>query len=70
MNELKRSELTELNIDDYMRQEKKNGVRKITWSPKHAKLLRRFAKAMYPGDSLPNSFPHRELYFGIKHYVR
>ena len=53
---MKQKDVTILNIDDYMREQKVKGIRTIRWSKRCWAILRLFTKG--------------SVYMGIKHYQR
>ncbi len=70
---MKQNEINAINVDDYIREQKTNGSKKIIWRNKNAiKIFRRFARAVYfhEGYRLPHSFPHGVPFMGIKHYIK
>ena len=60
---LKKREVSALNIDDYILQQKRKGVTKISWSTKAWNILYSFAVV-----HIPQSIGSEITYMGIKHY--
>lgn len=70
---MKQEEITEINVDDYIREQKELGKKKIIWTgKKEIKIFRRFARINYwdVHFRLPHSFPHKATFRGIKHEIK
>lgn len=67
---MKQENITMINVDNYIRECKKQGKQVIYWDKKPVKYLRKFARIIYndSGYHLPHSFPNGEMFAGIKHY--
>ena len=62
--------ITNINVDDVIRQRKKEGVDRIVWEGDDLKVFRAFVRAVFNfnGFRLPHSFPNGEMFMGVKHY--
>ena len=59
---IKRNEITELNVDDYIRQKKRMGQRRFFWSGEALKAFKYFSEATFADPMV--GYP--EEYFTIK----
>ena len=66
------SEITIYNVDDFIRERKQKGAKRIIWGKNGVRHLRKFARIIYHdnGFRLPHSFPSGDLFMGIKHVKR
>jgi hypothetical protein len=64
-----KANLSVYNLDDYIRQERVNGKKTLTWSGERLKLLRDFVRA-YTKSELPINFPNGHTFLKIKHYAK
>ena len=66
---MKQSEITSLNVDDFVRERKRNGSKYIRWNKKAFSYFRRFYIAVCEMNYIK---PQRNLngltFMGIKHY--
>ena len=75
---MKREEITVYNIDEYIREKKKNGfkinkpVKRMFWNKKQAKIFYEFAKDVLFDLScaIPPKFPDKCNFMGIKHFIK
>lgn len=69
---LTKEDINEANVDDFIRQEKKRGIKKIYWNKKNTKIFKNFAKAVYHGNNLrfPRNFPKGQTFIGVKHICK
>ena len=67
------------NIDDYIRERKRKGTKKILWNKKNWSILKRFFQAVSPcihgwacicGEGTLRGFKEGMNFMGIKHYKR
>ena len=80
---MKQQDIDEMNVDDYIRQEKRRGRKKIYWSKKGWKVLRNFFMANAPcvhgwvcvcsegvDDWTKKNFKSGVIFMGIKHFIK
>lgn len=68
-NQMKDKYITEINVDDYIREQKRKGKKIIYWGLNGRKMLRKFAKIIFHDSQyrLPHSFPNNDVFMGIRH---
>ena len=80
---MKQQEINEINVDDYIRQEKRMGRKEIYWDKKGWKFLRNFLRANAPcvhgwfcfcsegvNEWTKRNFRSGVVYMGVKHFVK
>ena len=78
---MKQQDINETNVDDYIRQEKRNGAKEIHWNKGKLKFLRNFFGANAPcihgwfcfcsegiDEWMKKNFKSGITYMGVKHY--
>lgn len=71
---IKQKDITAINVDDYIREQKKSGKKFIIWDKKKVLIFRKFARATFHDPlfnwRMPHSFPDKALFMGIKHFCK